>query len=277
MSPTWSEEPPPQFPKFTYADILRIALRLPVILLILLIGLAALMSLRLFEIPVFGRSRPASPYVTQAVCRLILRVMGLVVSVQGRPLNVPGAMVANHCSWMDIFALNSRQNIYFVSKSEVRHWPGIGLLARATGTLFITRNRKDARQQIQLFRERLLNGHRLLFFPEGTSSDGLRVLPFKTTLFAAFFDSDLKDEMAIQGVALRYHAPEGTDPRFYGWWGDMEFAPSLLRMLAARHHGHVQVSYCAPLTVGHFNDRKALAAALEAQVREAHATGCNTD
>ena len=99
---------------------------------------------------------------------------------------IPSTVVANHASWLDIFALNAPQRIYFVSKDEVRDWPGIGWLARATGTVFIARKSREAGVQARLFETRMAAGHRLLFFPEGTSTDGRRVLPFKTTLFAAF-------------------------------------------------------------------------------------------
>ena len=87
-----------------------------------------------------------------------------------------------------------------------------------------------------MFYARLLAGHKLLFFPEGTSTDGLRVLPFKSTLFAAFFEPELHHTMWIQPVSVVYYAPVGEEARFYGWWGDMEFAPHLLKTLAARRH-----------------------------------------
>ncbi len=183
-----------------------------------------------------------------------------------------GAVVANHTSWLDIFALNAVKRIYFVSKSEVANWPGIGWLARSTGTVFIERNPARAHQQTALFTARLLAGHKLLFFPEGTSTDGLQVLPFKTTLFEAFFAPELRDEIHIQPVAVIYHAPDGLDARYYGWWGSMEFGTHLLATLAPARSGSVEVIYCTPLRVADFADRKALAAASEAAVRQAHGT-----
>jgi 1-acyl-sn-glycerol-3-phosphate acyltransferase len=178
-----------------------------------------------------------------------------------------GAVVANHASWLDIFALNARKRIYFVAKSEVAGWPGIGWLARATGTLFIKRARGEAHDQVALFKERLAYGHRLLFFPEGTSTDGMQVLPFKSTLFAAFFDQELHDKIAIQPVTVNYRAPEGADPRFYGWWGDMEFGAHLLSILAMRQQGVVTVVYHPPVQLADFADRKQLAKTLEETVR----------
>jgi len=140
-------------------------------------------------------------------------------------------------------------------------------LARATGTVFIERNPRRAREQTKLFEARLLAGHKLLFFPEGTSSDGLRVLPFKTTLFAAFFTDHLRDIMFIQPVTVIYHGPAGKPPRYYGWWGDMALGPHLLKTLSTQAQGRVQVIYHTPVKVADFGDRKALAAHVETVVR----------
>ena len=167
----------------------------------------------------------------------------------------------------DIFALNASKRIYFVSKAEVAAWPGIGWLARATGTVFIKRDRNKAREQIDVFKDRLAAGHKLLFFPEGTSTDGQLVLAFKPTLFAAFFDPVLIDRMRVQPVTVRYEAPQGADPRFYGWWGDMDFGPHLLATLAAPRQGRVTVIYHQPVKLTDFADRKHLALALETTVR----------
>ena len=133
--------------------------------------------------------------------------------------------------------------------------------------MFIRRDRRDALSQIALFRDRLQAGHKLLFFPEGTSTDGLQVLPFKPTLFAAFLDPALRADLQMQPVTLRYCAPTGADARFYGWWGDMGFGPHLLRTLAAKQQGRVRVIYHLPVQVRDYTDRKALARALEDRVR----------
>lgn len=230
-------------------------------------GLAVLLALRLIERPLFGARRPWTPHITRAVCRAALRILGIRRRTLGRPMTYPGASVSNHASWLDIFALNAGAQIYFVSKSEVSAWPGIGWLARATGTVFIRRNSREAPAQKTLFETRLLAGHRLHFFPEGTSTDGRVVLPFKTTLFAAFFADNLRDLLRVQPVSVIYRAPEEADPRFYGWWGDMEFGPHLLQVLAARTQGSVTVHYHEPLQVTDFADRKALARAAEEMVR----------
>jgi len=179
-------------------------------------------------------------------------------------------MVANHAGWLDIFVLNAATPLYFVAKSEVSGWAGIGVLARVTGTMFVTRKPGEARAQQAAFEARLQAGHRLMFFPEGTSSDALRVLPFKPTLFAAFLAPDLRDVVQVQPVSVVYRAPRGMDARFYGWWGDMTFAPHLVQVLA-HPGGSVEVLFHPPLQVAAFADRKSLSAACEAAVRAGHA------
>ena len=270
MNMTWDGAPPPDHVSKGAGAVLRIVWRGLGIVLVILVGLALLLPLRLIERPVFGLHRPWTPWITQVVCRLSLFWLGLSYSRSGAPMKGRGAVVANHSSWLDIFVLNAADRVYFVSKSEVAGWPGIGTLARATGTLFIARERRAAKAQTALFEERLLAGQRLLFFPEGTSTDGLRVLPFKTTLFASFFAEDLRPHLSVQPVTVVYHAPDGRDLRTYGWWGDMEFGTHLLATLALPRHGRVEVVYHPPLIVADYPDRKALAAAAEASVRAAH-------
>ena len=84
--------------------------------------------------PALSAKPSREPYITQVVCRGAFVVMGIRRTVKGEPMRHRGAVVANHTSWLDIFTLNAAQRIYFVSKSEVEGWPGIGWLARATGT-----------------------------------------------------------------------------------------------------------------------------------------------
>ena len=262
----YGDEPEPERRPFAPRDWLNVAVRGSVLAAVVYGLLLVFWLLRLFEAP-FG-SRALSPFVTQAVCRTAFVVLGIRFSTHGRPMRHRGAVVANHSSWMDIFSLNAPQRNFFVSKAEVSGWPGIGVLARSTGTVFIERRRGDARAQAEVFADRLKAGHRLLFFPEGTSTDARRIIPFKSTLFAAFFADGLRETMAIQPVSVIYHAPPGEDARFFGWWGDMDFAPHLLKVLARGRGGAVEVVFHEPLRVADFPDRKALARAAESAVRQ---------
>lgn len=226
-------------------------------------GLVLLLLLRMIERPLFGLHRPWTPHITQTVCRAAFVILRLPIRRSGTSMSGRGAMVANHASWLDIFALNACSTVYFVAKSEVSGWAGIGWLARATGTLFIARRGTEAKLHQSMFEARLQAGHRLLFFPEGTSTDSLRVLPFKSTLFAAFFSHGLAAEMHIQPVTLRYTAPPDQDPRFYGWWGDMDFGGHLLMILAAPKQGAVEVVFHPSVPVDAFEGRKPLASYCE--------------
>lgn len=265
----WDGAPAPPAAPIGPAGWLRAALRGLALGLVTFGGLALLLLLRLVERPLCGLRRPVTPRITRAVCRAAFVILGMGHRRTGEPMRQHGAIVANHASWLDIFALNACDLVYFVAKAEVRGWAGIGWLARATGTVFINRDGREAAAQKRLFEARLDAGHRLLFFPEGTSTDGLRVLPFKTTLFAAFFTPHLRETCAIQPVTVIYTAPEGESRAFYGWWGEMAFAGHLLRMLAARRHGSVEVVFHPPLPVAAFADRKALARTAEDAVRAA--------
>lgn len=270
MDPTWHSTSQPEKAIIRPAGWVRVILRGLALGAVVFGGLVILLLMRLIERPLCGVRRPVTPYITQTVCRAAFVILGLRHRVHGTPMTQPGAVVANHSSWLDIFALNAAKRVYFVSKSEVSRWPGIGWLARATGTVFIDRDRRAAKAQSAIFEQRLLAGHKLLFFPEGTSTDGLAVLPFKTSLFAAFLTPQLRSRLFIQPVTLNYHAPGGEDARFYGWWGDMAFGPHLLITLAARTQGSVDVIYHAPLKVAEFDNRKGLAARLEQEVRAGH-------
>jgi 1-acyl-sn-glycerol-3-phosphate acyltransferase len=234
---------------------------------VILAGVLATLPVRAVERPLHGIGRPWSPRITQWVCRAAFRILRLRYRIEGTPMTGAGAVVSNHVSWLDIFALNARSRVYFVSKSEVSRWPGIGALARLVGTVFITRDARDARAQTALFAERLGAGHRLLFFPEGSSTDGRRVLPFKSTLFQAFFDLSGMLAIQVQPVTVVYRAPDDQDPRFYGWWGDMSFGAHLWQVLGARRQGEVTVVYHPPLDVAAFDDRKTLAVAAYQRVR----------
>ena len=272
MTPTWRSEDLPPPGRIGPAGWLRAVLRGGALALVTFGGLALLLLVRLAEAPLHGLHRPWTPWITQGVCRAAFLILGMAHRVTGAQMQERGAVVTNHSSWLDIFALNARKRVYFVSKAEVARWPGIGWLARATGTVFINRDPREAKAQKALFEARLKAGHKLLFFPEGTSTDGQRILPFKSTLFGAFFAPDLRDILWVQPVTVIYAAPPGEDARFYGWWGDMDFGAHLLKILAARRQGSVEIVYHPPIRVAAAGDRKTLAAAAEAAVRSGFPT-----
>ncbi|MCY4206942.1 MAG: lysophospholipid acyltransferase family protein [Roseovarius sp.] len=275
MKPTWESDGYPTPKKIGPFGWLLVAVRGPALALALTLGVIVKITIRMVEIPFFGINRPVSPYVTQITCKAGLLILGIRRRIIGSNMTDPGAFVANHVSWIDILTLNSSVRMYFVSKSEVEGWPLFGWLAKLTGTVFINRMPKEARKQKSIFENRLAAGHKLLFFPEGTSTDGIRVLTFKSTLFAAFFNQKLREKISIQPVSVVYHAPFGEDSRFYGWWGNMGLGEHMLRMLAQPRHGHVKIVFHQPLKISDYLDRKALAAAAEQAVRSGMPSECS--
>ncbi len=166
MNTTWqSEDEPDELGTLGFWDWLRVVRRGVPLAIVVFGCLGLLLVVRLAERPLFGQRRPITPWITQFVCVSAFVLMGIRRRVEGTPISGPGAVVSNHVSWLDIFALNASKRIYFVSKAEVAGWPGIGWLARATGTVFIARDRRQAAAQQSLFETRLALGHRLLFFP----------------------------------------------------------------------------------------------------------------
>jgi 1-acyl-sn-glycerol-3-phosphate acyltransferase len=268
MSVTWHGPPIPPGDRIGPLGWMRVGLRGAPLLAILGICFPLLLVLRGPERALFGVHRPVTPWITQGVCILGCAILGLTRHTRGTVMQGEGAFVANHSSWLDVFVLNACTRLYFVAKGEVQGWPGIGWLARGTGTLFISRDRAQAAAQTRAMEARLRAGHKLLFFPEGTSTDGRRVLAFRSTLFQAFLSDALRDRMQVQPVSVTFTAPHGARDDFYGWWGDMDFGGNLLMILAARRGGRVQVVFHPLLRVADFKDRKALAAAAEAAVRQ---------
>lgn len=263
--PGWTEAPLPQLTRPGWRGWLRVLRRgLPGIF-ILVLGVVILVPLRLIERLFAGPRRPVTGPFVQGVCKGVLWCIGLHWTRRGTPMQAPGAVVANHSSWLDIFTLNAAMPVFFVAKSEVSTWPGINILTGVTDTHFVTRDARLASAQAAEFAARTRAGHRLLFFPEGTSSDGQRVLPFKPTLFQGFLAPDLPKDLSIQPVTAIYHAPDGADPRFYGWWGNMDLGPHILTVLSSPRQGRVEVVLHPPIPVAG-QSRKALSQAAEAAI-----------
>ena len=261
----WDPAILPETPEYGAMHHIRFTIRW-LLLAVVIYGLFAVFLLvRALEWP-WGR--PVTPSITRLACRGGLIMIGLKLRVLGRPMTGRGALVANHVTWIDIFSFNAVQRMIFVAKTEVAGWTGIGFLAKATGTVFVERNPRRALQQRDEFVRRLAHGDKLLFFPEGTSTDGLRVLPFKPTLFAAFFADELKDQLKVQPVTVRYRPPNDQDPSFYGFWGEMGFGENMLKVLSSPRNGDVDVIFHEPVRVAGFSHRKDLAAYCEGKVRE---------
>lgn len=264
---TWRSAEPRPVKSHGLPGISRAAWRLPSMLVLIYAALPVFVVIRICELP-WGR--PVTPRIMQAVCRGCLRILGIGLKQQGIALQRPGAIVSNHASWLDIFTLSASQPACFVARKDVGRWFGIGILAHATGSVFIERDPRQATKQCKDLANRLACGDKLLIFPEGTSTDGMRVVQFKSTLFGAFFEPDIRDRLYIQPVTLRYFSPTGEDPRLYAWWGDMDFVPHLWTILTAPSGGVAKLILHSPEKVETFANRKVLARHCEAVVAQAH-------
>ena len=201
--------------------------------------------------------------------RLVCRLLGIRLEVKGRaPEEGPLLIVSNHVSWLDIMVLSAVAPLSFVAKREVAGWPFFGTLARLQRTVFVDRDRRHATGNSRdEMKDRLQAGDILVLFPEGTSSDGRRVLPFKSSFFGA---ADTEGVL-VQPVSLAYrgHRNLPMNRRLmpaYAWYGDMDLAPHLLEALAT---GPIEVTVVchAPLSLSGEMNRKALARHAEAEVR----------
>ena len=162
---TWDSHIPPPDMGLTPRQRARAMLRFALLALGLVPALLALGLARAAETVIHSGARRFTPRVVQGYCRFLLWVIGLRSDCRGTVMAGDGALVANHASWLDIFVLNARAPVQFVAKAEVAGWPGIGLLARLAGTVFIRRDRRDATAQTRLLAAEFRRGHRLVFLP----------------------------------------------------------------------------------------------------------------
>ena len=214
--------------------------------------------------------------------RWVCRLIGLRLNVHGTvAADRPVLIVSNHVSWLDIPVLSAVAPISFVAKSEVGTWPLVGALARLQRTVFVDRKRRVAVGDVTSeMASRLGQGDHIVLFAEGTSSDGNRVLPFKTSLFAAAAaakeaDGALRRErsagVAMQTLAIAYTSVRGLPMgRWWrpnvAWYGDMEMASHAWELLKSGPID-VHISVGQPVDIATFADRKAMARFSEEQVR----------
>ncbi len=205
--------------------------------------------------------------------RYAARVIGLKRVVVGKPSNLrPLMLVSNHVSWLDVVALSSVCPLSFIAKSEVRGWGVFGLFARLQRSVFVDRQRRSATKTVNdSIAERLKSGDVMVLFGEGTTGDGVRVLPFKSSLLGAARDAmnGSVDESGVwlQPVSIAYTKlgglPAGRFERPHtAWYGDMELLPHL-RTIFISGPLDVTISFGEPERFETGTDRKQLARRLE--------------
>ncbi|MDR3530725.1 MAG: lysophospholipid acyltransferase family protein [Rhodopila sp.] len=201
------------------------------------------------------------------------RLIGIKVRVIGSPVKRQGGrpvvFVSNHSSWVDIPVVGGVLDGCFVAKGDVATWPVVSTIARLGRTVFVSRARTSTGRERDAMRAVLKAGDNLILFPEGTSSDGSRVLPFRTSFFAlaeARAGEDLAELPLIQPVSVVYDRlgglPAGRASRpVFAWYGDMDIASHFWRL--TQHIGlRATVLLHTPLDPACFEDRKALSQAV---------------
>lgn len=208
--------------------------------------------------------------------RGVCAIMNVRIHVTGE-LALPGPLLVtcNHTSWLDIPILGSLSELSFVAKSEVQHWPVFGLFAKWQRSVFIDRERRrGALEANTLLTERLIAGDVMILFAEGTSSDGNRVLPFKSAIIGAAEQAAKQSglgDVRVQPWALAYTRLRGMimdrrDRPYFAWIGEMELLP---HMWNAFKKGPIDVTVAAGKVhmVSDYPNRKVMTAELERECR----------
>lgn len=199
--------------------------------------------------------------------RQLLAMLGVRLEIAGAAAQAP-LRVANHISWLDVFVINAVEPAAFVAKDEVARWPVIGRLARLTETMFMARgNGRASRAAAGSVAAALRAGRIVAAFPEGTTTEGEGVLPFRSALFQAAVDAGA----AVQPLALRYLDGDGHRSIAPAYCGDTSLLASLWR-LAATPQVRARMTFLPPLAAA-ARERRVLAAYCEFMVASALALG----
>lgn len=244
-------------------------------------GAACVVQSVLLHMPGRAKARFARFYWSVTCMLLGMRIRVIRTGASVEPPGRPIIYVSNHSSWIDVPVLGARVLGCFVAKEDVSRWPVVGTVARLGRTIFVSRQRKATGRERDDMRLRLAGGDNLILFPEGTSSDGSRVLPFHSSFFAAA-KSGGADKVGcedpgavfalplIQPVSIVYDRlgglPIGRSNRpVFAWYGDMDLASHFTRL--ARWRGMRATILLHPvLDPADFATRKALSSAAWATI-----------
>jgi 1-acyl-sn-glycerol-3-phosphate acyltransferase len=218
----------------------------------------------MFVFPLVGATRKRSLVKRWSV--RLLRILAVEATIEGdfRAHEGNVLVVANHISWLDIFVLNAVHPVRFVAKSELAKWPVVSQMIRGAGTVFIERERRRDTHRVNHQMARVLAGGDVVaIFPEGTTTDGTDMLPFKSSLLQPIVEA----EGHVQPVAIRYHAPDGALSLAPAYVGDTTFAASFWSVCGERRlHVVLRAQPALHARAGH---RRELARAAEAAIRTA--------
>ena len=240
--------------------------------MIAVLRLAVFLLWTLVLIPPYGlilacgpRTLPLVRRIARFYWQVTAAIVGFKIKVRGEPSTErPTLFVSNHASYLDIIVLGSLLPAVFVAKKEVSQWPGIGLLAKLGRTTFVDRRpRKSLGQRDEMLNRLGASQESMILFPEGTSNDGNRVLPFKSALLSVAETPVAEGRsLAVQPLTVAYtrldNLPIGRVWRpFFAWYGDMELAPHLWDVLGLGN-ATVEVEFHKPVRLEDFGSRRAL-------------------
>ncbi len=190
----------------------------------------------------------------------VTKIFGIKVKIFGKEKKKNVLFISNHISYLDIFVLGSSINAIFIAKSEIRNWPLINKLATIGRTIFVERtNKKTVKSQMKVIEQNMINGFNVILFPEGTSSDGSKVLDFKSSLFG-IIDSESLDNFYIQPISISYSKLDGLPldkifRPFLAWFGGMDLISHAWKFLGLGL-SEVNLHFHEPKKFSFFVDRK---------------------
>ena len=173
--------------------------------------------------------------LTKWWCQKLLRCFGITLITHGKQPDAATSntmFIANHVSWIDIYALNSVTPLQFIAKSDINQWPIVGYLVRKSGTIFINRDsRKDTARIVDTTAEALSQGGNVGFFPEGTTTDGTSLSHFKSSIVQAAINA----KSTLFPVAIRYPLPNGGCNTDIAYAGDMTMGESMMNTIKQKN------------------------------------------
>ncbi|MGD0891169.1 MAG: lysophospholipid acyltransferase family protein [Terracidiphilus sp.] len=159
--------------------------------------------------------------------KMAVKILGIRMKVTGTPPS-SGLLVSNHISYLEVLVFGAALKCALVSKAEISRWPFFGALARSGGTLFVDRSsRASAEAVTEQIAERLRGTVPVLFFPEGTSTDGRTLLRFHSRLFTPAVEASIP----VTAASVRYIPDDGSPEETLCWYGDQKFLPHVWRTL----------------------------------------------
>ncbi|QUS41195.1 1-acyl-sn-glycerol-3-phosphate acyltransferase [Tardiphaga alba] len=250
-------------------------IRLATVAVTMLLMIVLLAPLQLASIIFRWRLQQAIPHLFH---RVLCAVIGIrIQEVGARSKTAPLLILSNHASWLDILVIGAKTPVVFVAKSEVAKWPLFGWLARMQRTIFVERERRQSTgATAREIGDRMVSGDAVVLFAEGTSSDGIRVLPFRSALVGsvhhALGESTHHDKVMVQPMSLAYVGfgglPVGRALNGrVAWYGDVDLIPHLMGILTSGAID-VTVTWGDAVAYDMSADRKAIARHAENAVRQ---------